>query len=186
MWLSCAPKTCCYTALVIPSGRDVARIASTTGVAPWSFLRYFPSPERPDAFRLDHGGQRYRLVLAKQARRRGRQACTFLMRLRGGQHRCALGDLRPAVCRAFPSEVVDGVVCVRNDAGCTCRVWTLADVELAEEAALVAQRQTEALEYHQVVARWNASVEDSAPDATFDFTGYCEFVMAAYRQPQAA
>ena len=184
MWLSCAPKTCCYTALVVPSGRDVWRIAAATGVPAWSFLRYFASPARPDAFRLDQSDKRYRLALAKQAARKGRSACAFLMRTRAGQHRCALGGLRPAACRAFPSEMMDGVVRVSNDAGCTCRVWTLADVDLAEEAALVTQRQTEALEYHEVVARWNASVAESAPERTFDFFDYCDFVMAAYEQPR--
>jgi len=187
-WLACAPKTCCYAALVVPSGRDVWRIASTTGVPAWSFLRYFPSPSsRPDTFRLDQGDQTYRLALSKQQplKKASPAPCIFLLRLRGGQHRCSLGQLRPASCRAFPSELVDRVLCVRNDAGCTCRVWTLADVDLADEAALVAERQAEAVEYHDVVSRWNATVSASAPGTAFDFLGYCDFVVAAYATPAA-
>jgi hypothetical protein len=54
--------------------------------------------------------------------------------------------------------MVDGVVYLRADAGCTCRVWGLADVEVAEERAAVQQRQAEAEEYCALVERWNAQV----------------------------
>jgi Fe-S-cluster containining protein len=181
LWLACKPKTCCYTALVVPSGRDVWRIARALDAPPWTFLRYLASPgPRPDAFCLDHSETQYRLVLAKQLTRRTRSPapCTFLLRTRHGHHRCGLGDLRPQACHSFPSELVDGVLCVRNDAGCTCRQWALADVDLAEEIALVETRQAEAIEYHQIVADWNARVR--AADTDTDFYQYCAFLLAAY------
>jgi hypothetical protein len=183
VWLACKEKTCCYTAVVVPTGRDVWRIARALDAPPWSFLIYFPSREpRRDAFALDRSGGTFRLALAKGPTRRTKSPppCIFLLRTRGAYHRCGLGDLRPAVCRAFPSELVDGVLCVRPDTGCTCRTWSLADVEIAEEWERIASRQEEGEEYCEVVARWNARVA-AAPEAPgFSFLDYCTFLLETY------
>lgn len=183
LWLACKPKTCCYTPLVIPSGRDVWRIARALDVPPWSFLRYFQAPQpRRDAFVLDRSGREFRLALGKGPTRRATTSppCCFLLRTRDGAHRCALGDLRPLVCRAFPAAIVDGVLCLRPDSGCRCRTWSLSDVALAEERALVEAAQASSEEYCAVVARWNARVRAAPPEAQFDFLAYCDFLMAAY------
>ena len=60
---------------------------------------------RGDAFALDRSERRYRLALAKRASRKRQPPCTFLLRTRDGHHRCGLGELRPAACRAFPSDL---------------------------------------------------------------------------------
>lgn len=183
IWLACKSKRCCYTAIVVPSGRDVWRIARALDTPAWAFLKYFPSAgNRPDAFYLPGSETGFRLALAKGPTRATRSPapCTFLMRTRGGYHRCGLGALRPMACRTFPSEILDGVVCVRNDGGCTCRDWSLADVDLSEEAALIAARQDEAREYHAIVARWNDRVESAEPGETFDFPAYCAFLLETY------
>jgi Fe-S-cluster containining protein len=183
LWLACKRKTCCYASIVVPSGRDVWRIARALDAPPWSFLRVIGSPEgRPDAFRLVAGGPAYRLVLAKQRSRRAKSMppCIFLTRTPSGHHRCGLGELRPRSCASFPSELVDGVLCVRNDGGCTCRTWTLADVDLIEETRRVEARQAEAVEYHRVVAIWNARVEAEAPPEGCDFAAYCAYLLDAY------
>ncbi len=183
IWLACKAKACCYAPLVLPSGRDVWRIARALQAPPWSFLVYFQTPDpRRDAFILDHSGQQFRLALGKGAarRRQGTAPCIFLLRTRDGAHRCGLGDLRPLVCRAFPAEVVDGVLCLRRDSGCTCRTWALSDVYLAEERALVEARQAESEEYCAVVARWNARVAAAPTERSFDFLEYGEFLMEEY------
>jgi hypothetical protein len=183
IWLACHAKTCCYTPIVVPSGRDVWRISRALDAPPWSFLKYFSSrTARPDGFALDRSDARFRLALAKRPSTRKRSAapCIFLLRSRAGAHRCGLGTLRPAACRSFPSELVDGVLCLRDNAGCTCRSWTLADVDIAEETARVEARQAEAVEYHQIVARWNAMVEAAPVDARIDFVAYCEFLRQTY------
>jgi hypothetical protein len=181
LWLACKPKTCCYAPLVIPTGRDVWRIARTLDVPPWSFLIYFQSREpRRDAFLLDRSGTQFRLALAKGRRRRTTSPppCIFLMRTRRGFHRCGLGQLRPGVCRAFPSELVDGVLCLRPDTGCTCRAWSLSDVDIGVEVALVDQRQADAEEYCAVVERWNEGVDGS--DTGHDFVEYCAYLLDVY------
>ena len=71
IWLACKQKSCCYAAFVVPSGRDIWRIAHTLDSPPWAFLVYFPAQApRRDAFHLDHSGVAYRVALAKGATRR--------------------------------------------------------------------------------------------------------------------
>ncbi len=188
IWLACKPKACCYVTTVIPTGRDVWRIARALESPPWTFVRYFESPvPRRDAFRLDNSGREFRLALAKQPSRRRKSAppCLFLLKTNSGHHRCALGALRPRSCQAFPAELAHEVVCL-NPAGCTCREWSLADIDIAEERALLALRRQENEEYvSAVVAPWNARVAATA-DAHFAFTEYCEFVLQVYDEISAS
>jgi hypothetical protein len=183
IWLACARKDCCYAPVVVPTGRDIWQIARSLETPPWSFVRYFATPTlRPDAIRLDRTERLYRLVLAKGPTRRTKRPapCIFLLRTRRGDHRCGLGSLRPAACQAFLADSVGGVVRVANDAGCSCRQWSLADVDLVEEAAAVKRRQQEAREYHAIVAEWNEGVRQSAPDQSVDFLAYCDFLLDRY------
>jgi hypothetical protein len=182
IWLACAPKTCCYTSVVVPSGRDVWRIARALEAPPWTFLVYFPADRpRRDAFRLGSDGATYRLALAKRPTRRTKRPhpCIFLLRTRHGHHRCGLGELRPAACHTYPSELIGGVLCMQAE-GCTCRHWSLADVDIDEETAAVRQRQVEAEEYCAVVAQWNEMTTTVPPNAAPDFFDYCTYLLAAY------
>ena len=148
---------------------------------PWTFLVYFPAGgPRPDAFHLRAGDGAYRLALAKGPTRRTKAPppCIFLLRTRSGAHRCGLGDLRPLACKAFPTDVINGVLCVRAETGCACRRWTLADVDLAEERPIVEARQAEYAEYVQVLASWNARVSTAAAGATF--FDFCAYLLDAY------
>lgn len=182
-WLACKPKTCCYTSFVVVTGRDVWRVSRILETPPWSFIVYFQSPQpRPDSFILDRSGRHFRLALAKQPSKRKKTPppCIFLLKTRNGYHRCGLGDLRPQVCKSFPSEMVSGVLCVRNDAGCTCRTWSLTDVDIEEETEKVELRQAEFEEYCAAVAAWNDHVTDAPPEETFSFFEYCNFLLNAY------
>jgi hypothetical protein len=182
-WLACKAKTCCYAAFVVPSGRDVWRISRTLDAPPWTYLVYFSSPQpRRDAFGLDQSGRRYRLLFAKQAsrRRKSPKPCIFLMRARDGVHRCGLGDLRPLGCKAFPAELVDGVVCMQPNTGCACRQWAVTDLEIAEELPILDARQRESEEYCMVVDAWNARVAAAPAGTTFDFADFCRYLLASY------
>lgn len=182
-WLACKQKTCCYTSFVVVTGRDVWQISRILETPPWSFIVYFQSPQpRRDSFILDRSGRHFRLALAKQPSKRKKTPppCIFLLKTRNGYHRCGLGDLRPQVCKSFPSEMVSGVLCVRNDAGCTCRTWSLTDVDIEEETARVEARQEEFEEYCAAVAAWNEHVTHAPPEETFSFFEYCNFLLNAY------
>lgn len=189
IWLACKQKSCCYAAFVVPSGRDIWRIARTLDSPPWAFLVYFPAPApRRDAFHLDQSGVAYRVALAKGATRRTKAPppCIFLLRTRNGAHRCGLGALRPGVCKSFPSDLLGGVLYMQDGTGCACRTWSLADVDIAEETAAVTARRQDTAEYCEVVARWNARVATAPPDTQFSFFDYCEFLLEAYDALDAA
>jgi Fe-S-cluster containining protein len=169
---------------VLVSGRDVWRIARALGTDPWTFLIYFQSQEwRPDTFILDRSGRQFRLALTKQPaskRRKSPPPCIFLMRTRNGHHRCGLGDLRPQVCKTFPIEDVGGVLCIPGKTGCACRTWSLADVDLREEAPLVEARQEEFMEYADIVQHWNSQIASAPDDAQFDFFAFCNYLLQTY------
>jgi len=183
IWIACREKTCCYAPVVIPGGHDIWRISRSLLVQPTSFLVYFRTGQpRRDAFHLDHSGREFRLALAKGPTRRTKTAppCVFLMKTRDGSHRCSLGDLRPAVCRTFPAEVVDGVVCVRPDAGCACRGWNLSDMDLDEEWSDLTERQSDLETYCAIVDKWNSLVADAPSGALFVFEQFCPHVLKEY------
>ena len=187
IWLACTQKSCCYAAFVLPSGRDVWRISRALMTPPWTFLIFFQSPQpRPDGFILDTSGRQFRMALAKQPSRRTKTPppCIFLLRTRQGCHRCGLGDLRPQVCKSFPSEMSEGILHIEADTGCTCRKWTLTDLDIEEEKPKVEQRQREYNEYCAINQRWNqyAVVElaSAPPDSAFDFQDYCNYLLDAY------
>lgn len=188
-WLSCKPKTCCHNAFVIVSGRDIWRISRTLGTPPWSYLIYFQSPEwRPDAFILDRSERYFRLALTKQPagkRRKSPPPCIFLMRTRNGHHRCGLGDLRPQACKTFPVEKINGVLAIPYATGCTCRAWSLADVNLQEEAAFVEERERDLSEYYSLVAEWNSMVMSAPQEAEISLFDYCNFLLRAYDEMEA-
>lgn len=187
-WLACKAKSCCYTPAVIPTGRDVWRIARALDAPPSTFLLYFPTARaRRDAFVLDQSGQQFRIALGKaSSRRKSPPPCIFLLRTRTGHHRCGLGQLRPLVCRAFPADLVDGVLSLANGGRCVCHAWALSAVDIQEETALLAARQQDAEEYCAVVARWNAGVEAAPAGAAYTFADFCEHVLAAYDHRAAA
>ncbi len=137
---------------------------------------------RRDAFLLTPDGPTFRLALAKGGGRRSKTAppCIFLLRTRQGHHRCGLGDGRPAVCRSFPSVLVDGVLTLQADSGCTCRRWALPDVDIVEETVRVQTQQADVAEYCAVVATWNARVTAASPETVFTFFDYCEALLDAY------
>lgn len=189
LWRACKPKTCCYVATVIPTGRDVWRISRALQAPPWTFARFFQSPTpKRDGFVFDGSGRQFRLALSKQPSRRRKTPapCIFLMKNQSGSHRCSLGDLRPQSCQAFPAELTAGGVVCLNPAGCTCHAWNLADVEIAVERELVETRMQDNEEYVGVVHAWNARVAAAPDGATFDFATYCEYLLEAYDEIAAS
>jgi hypothetical protein len=183
LWLSCAAKTCCYTAAVIPTGTDVHRIARALDLPPPSFLVYFEtSVPRRDAFALDRSARRFRWMLAKNPALSldGRPGCGFLLRTRTGEHRCGLGDLRPVGCRVFPAMLRDGIVSVQPSPGCTCRPWSLADLDTAAERPGLEAGEADGERYGEVVSRWNEAVEREGAGRPRRFDEYCDYVLDAY------
>jgi hypothetical protein len=176
LWLSCREKRCCHDTRVIIGGRDLWRIAGALELAPWEFTVYGEAhPGAADGFRLAPGGQRFQLLLAKRGA--GAKApCFFLWKLGDGHAQCGLGALRPMACQSYPSLLLGGLLCVES-AACTCRRWSLVDVDEGAERALLDRQLGEAAEYSALVADWNERIIARGPS---DFPTFCGYLLDHY------
>lgn len=179
LWLDCREKTCCHNTKVIISGKDLWRISRALDVAPWTFVLYCQAePGAVDGFQLVGAGPSYQLVLAKRGEVGANGApCIFLWKLADGHAQCGLGDLRPLACQAYPSLFVDDMLCVSGHA-CSCRRWSLVDVDSEKEESLLNEVLEETKEYAELVAAWNESLVLTPYDRTFQ--DFCSFVLDAY------
>ncbi len=84
------------------------------------------------------------------------------------------------VCQAFPSDMADGVLHLQANIACSCRTWTLTDVDLAEETTVVTERQADSEEYCRVVADWNEYMAAQPEGTTTTFADYCAYVLERY------
>jgi Fe-S-cluster containining protein len=156
-WLACREKACCTRAVAV-TGADVARIAHGVAVEPWQFAELAPTPASdPAGVAMDGGPDRQALVL-----RRTGGDCVFLVRTRSGAGRCGLGALAPTACRMFPATVGEA------DPGpevCTCREWTMYEIEGEDTASLRRQAIDERQAWHDTVRRWNDFASSAGPEA---------------------
>jgi Fe-S-cluster containining protein len=179
-FLRCREKTCCSYGAVFLTGDDLVRLARTIDAPPWTFT-VAVATETPagDAFALDATATRYRAALARLPEQASRERCIFLLRLDGGAARCGLGDARPMPCHTFASELHDDTVRV-SAAGCTCRIWSLDDVDVEAERALLLVERDAARNYALLVAGWNAFVATRPPTDPYAYADFCRFIMAQY------
>jgi hypothetical protein len=184
LWLSCAAKRCCSARTVLPTGADIWRIATRLQAPPESFLRPVAAdPNADDAFLLAPAGQLFHAALARRTVQGRVSVCVFLMQLGDRAARCGLDGLRPLPCRSFPAESAGGALRVGDDLPCTCRCWSLADLDRAHASALLRQEQQERRQYHAIIQAWNARV--GAGEAGDTFPDFCSYLLDAYTQPAA-
>jgi Fe-S-cluster containining protein len=186
LWLACREKTCCHATKVVISGADLWRITTTLAAPPWEFALYADAaPQATDGFCLEAGGPAYQIVLAKRGAVGPEGApCVFLWKLRDGHAQCGLGALRPLVCQAYPAVLVDGLLAADSHP-CTCRRWSLGDLAGDEDRARIAGILTEAAEYAEVVAAWNAALP-ARPGGAATYREFCDFVISAYAARRVA
>jgi len=180
LWLSCRQKTCCHTTKVVLSGLDIWRITQALELMPWEYTRYSDAPDDAmDGFRLRPEGPRYQVVLAKRGEVGPDGApCIFLLKTNDGHAQCGLGSLRPKVCQVFPATVVDDLLRVQSGA-CTCRRWSLLDLDVDRETAQLREMLEEAAEYSGIVAEWNNRLEAAGEPRTY--RDFCLYVLDAYQ-----
>lgn len=185
LWLACKEKSCCHNTKVIVSGRDVWRISQALELMPWQFTLYTEAVDgAPDAFSLEWGGPFFQMVLSKQNEVGPRgAACIFLWKLADGHAQCGLGGLRPLPCLTYPSVIADGLLRVESTT-CSCRRWTVSDVDEGRERSLLTQMLEEAAEYSEIIARWNKGLQTSADSATY--REFCTYVIDEYQRRDVA
>ena len=179
LWLGCREKSCCYNSKVIISGQDMWRITQALELAPWDFTLYTEAVEGAvDAFQLVYSGPFYQVVLAKRGPVSSQGApCVFLWKLADGHAQCGLGSLRPKVCLSYPAMLVDDMLRVESS-HCTCRRWSLVDLDAEHEVALIEQVLAEAAEYSQIVATWNRGLTEANGERTY--REFCSYVLNTY------
>lgn len=181
LWLSCKEKRCCTYYTVTLTGLDIWRISRAMQLPPSVFTLYIDaSPDAEDGFALDSSGRRYQVILAK-CPEEGQELsrCVFLWRLPDGSAHCGLGDLRPTVCRAYPSIMVAGIHCIGECDGCSCVAWSLAHVDAQDEMPLVRSLEHERVEYREIVQQWNARIEQ-AERQQYGYVEFCNYLMNTY------
>lgn len=184
LWLGCKEKRCCSYYSVMPTGKDIWQISRIMQLPLWSFTRYTDAPpDVADGFSLNHSDKRYRVVLAKR-HIEGQEltTCVFLWRLPDGHAQCGLGVQRPIVCRSYPSTFINGILCVGVSEGCSCRTWSLSDVEIEPETKLVQRLDHDRAEYSTIVQQWNERVQRSAPGKEYDYLAFCNYLVNMYAE----
>ncbi len=185
LWLSCAAKRCCSLRTVRPTGGDIWRIATRLHVPPESFLRSIPAePDADDGVLLAPTSQPVHLALARRATKGRQAACVFLMHIREEVARCGLGELRPLPCQAFPGRDACGTLRIREDHGCTCRSWNLAELDRPAVAALLAQEAAERARDRQLIHLWNEQVK-SDEGSKYSLADFCGYLLYAYTAQMA-
>ncbi|MHB8146766.1 MAG: YkgJ family cysteine cluster protein [Vulcanimicrobiaceae bacterium] len=178
-WLRCPVKTCCSYYSVFVTGDDVARIARTLAVPPWTFTAALPCrDEELGAFALDRSDKRFRIALVRiRVSAENEPFCTFLVRVPDGTARCGLGAGRPATCRTFPAQLIDGGIQFETS-GCTCD-WSGAVGDSQDTALLRAEEQARR-RYAAVVTAWNDYVARLAEPAGITYPDFCRYLLDTY------
>jgi Fe-S-cluster containining protein len=161
---------------VVVTGHDVWRICDVLSVQPWDVAVACPADEGAvDGFQLVRGGRFNQLALVKRPESGG--ACTFLWKLNDGHAQCGLGTLRPGVCRAYPAVLVDGVLCA-NSSACTCRRWSVFDLDGDADRNLLRGLAGEQAEYAAIVQRWNDALPPAPARRTYK--DFCAYLVETY------
>jgi Fe-S-cluster containining protein len=181
LWLACKEKACCHAKVVV-TGHDVWRICDALSVKPWDVAVASAAEDgAPDGFQLVRGGRPHQLTLVKRPDSGG--ACTFLWKLKDGHAQCGLGGLRPGGCQVYPALLVDGTLCA-NSSACTCRRWSVLDLDGDADRELLGMFAVEQAEYAAIVRRWNDALPE-APDRR-TYRQYCAYLLEAYAMRAAA
>jgi Fe-S-cluster containining protein len=180
--LSCREKTCCSYYTVTVTAYDLLRIARAMQLAPADFLTYQRAADGDrSGFLLQPDGVRQAMaLLKKQGSDHASSPCVFLLRTNDQHGLCALGDLRPAQCRTFPSYLAkDSVAISHQPAGCV-RTWSYGDVDVDEERRELMRACDEEAAHAELVEQWNARVRADGRERPFE--EFCAFVINHVRE----
>jgi hypothetical protein len=174
LWNACRQKTCCHTTRVVINGADVTRIARALELSALDFTLYAPAhPTSVATFRLVAGGEAFEILLTK--RQTPETPCVFLWQLADGYQQCGLGALQPLACQVYPNLFVDNLLVVDSQ-HCSCRRWSLVDMDVARESKLLSDYLTDTADYIKVLNAWNAQLTDQLRS----YQDFCDYLLEAY------
>lgn len=177
LWQHCAAKHCCCVRTVLPTGADIWRIATALRAPPESFLRLVPAPSS-HGFALDHAQPLVYPALARRALSSRSAQCVFLLQFGDQASRCGIHSLRPLPCQSFPAVGVAGQIEIDAAPGCTCRSWSVAEIDREAVSALLQQEAGERERYHEVMRAWNTAV--ALTKRRYTFSNVCQYLLEVY------
>ncbi len=155
---TCPTARCCTSFDPELTSADVARLVAQLGLAPEHFATLAPvraDAIGPDGVRLG-GPETRELRLARTPAPKGEggaRRCVFLLHLGPGLNRCGVHEVRPALCRLYPSDATRFGVMVGTPLEiCPPGAWSPERVDLRP---LRAAHAAAALER----ARWRVFLE---------------------------
>jgi Fe-S-cluster containining protein len=171
---------CCRSYVVPVFGHDLWQICTHQRLAPEQFVLIYPEKEaRPEAFRLEAGGQRYSLALDKKGRFELKKSCIFLVELPGGHARCGVYDHRPVVCQGYPMSMWSRVVAQRSETLCPPDSWSLPQITNPRWVVALTRLAMHLDIYSEVITRWNARVE-AHPERGFALPEFFSYLLNVY------
>jgi hypothetical protein len=72
-----------------------------------------------------------------------------------------------------------------NDGGCTCRTWSLSDVDIEHETGLISEEIRAREMYYKVVANWNEYVRRTTSEEVVSYPDFCRYLLDIYTQLSA-
>jgi Fe-S-cluster containining protein len=173
---------CCQEHIVPLCGFDMWRIARGLEFEPEQFVKVRPQPEtNSHGFILDHSGRTYYMSLGKRPAGPEAEECIFWLRM---EHtgRCGIYELRPQVCRTYPSIMRGLDVERREDVLCPVDAWRDGILQKPSWRHSLFSVTVEFDIYRMAVGRWNRHVLNSPEDVHFTEHDYMQYVLAFYDQ----
>jgi Fe-S-cluster containining protein len=189
--VTCHATCCSYTVPI--TALDTVRLQTDLRRSAVEFTTLTDRDPDRVGFRLQPGGPRLRIVLAKQTTGELRDWCTFF-RAGGSAGGCSVYSARPMPCRMFPAVLSCGRIELRVPAPCPGGAWGPGTALWGDSWRANAERTvTEQLLDFVVNVAWNRVVcagsavdaargaEPGAAQLADDYVAYLDWVGAIYR-----
>jgi len=172
---------CCRSYVVPVNGYDIWLISTRERLNPEEFIVAYPLPKKnAESFHLSKDGFNCALALAKKGEFAIERDCTFLVQLGGGHARCGIYEHRPGACRTYPMTLFRNAVIQRKDSRCPPNAWSEEAKRWPSWRVSLKRMDMTFDVYHEVVARWNARVDQSPEGTTYPLTTYLNYLMNVY------
>jgi Fe-S-cluster containining protein len=148
-------------------------------VPPESFLRTIRADAAgEDVVLLAPNGAPVYVTLARRVVKGRQAACVFLMQI-DDVARCGLGGLRPLPCQSFPATGEAGLLCLPEQHICTCRAWSIADLDRAMVKVQLEREAAERARDRRLIQEWNIQVTNTTR-TSYTLADFCDYVIHAY------
>lgn len=167
---------CCRSFNLVIDGFDAYRLARslTLRILDFAELRWAETADDEHRIVLDGNAARhYRMVLIRVPDLHPEHPlrCVFLINV-GDRARCGVYDLRPGMCRTYPSHVSEGLVATNGGKYCPPNAWRLETMNLPYFRLQHQFKAQQRAIYHRLIEHWNNRVSAARRRTSDDFFAY--------------